>query len=63
MENKYSVIFHPKAEKEYLESVQWYENALIGLGQQFVNEIEKAIIQINNSPHIFPVKKLQLREV
>jgi len=62
MKNKYVIIFHPKAEKEYLESVEWYEDALIGLGDEFVNEIETTINRIQNNPLLFPVKKLQIRE-
>ena len=43
MKNSHSIIFHPKAEREYLESVEWYENVLIGLGQDFVAEIDKIL--------------------
>ena len=62
MKNSYSIIFHPKAEKEYLESVEWYENALTGLGQEFVDEIGKIIHQIYTTPLLFPQKKLHFRE-
>jgi mRNA-degrading endonuclease RelE of RelBE toxin-antitoxin system len=62
MANKYAVIFHPKAEKEYLESVEWYEDALIGLGDEFVDEIENTINRINSNPLLFPIKKFQMRE-
>ncbi len=62
MKNKYSIIFHPKAEKEYLESVEWYENSLIGLGQEFVDEIENTINLISDNPLLFPIKKYKLRE-
>jgi hypothetical protein len=34
-----SIDFHPKPEKEYLESVEFYETSLIGLGAQFIHEI------------------------
>ena len=62
MENKFSLTFHPKAEKEYLESVAWYEDALIGLGQEFVDEIETTFDHISKNPFLFPVKKIKHRE-
>ncbi len=57
-----TIIFYPEAEKEYLESVIWYENNLIGLGQKFINEIENIIERIVINPLIFPIKKGKLRE-
>ena len=62
MKNTYSVIFHPEAEKEYLESIIWYENNLIGLGQKFIEDIEKSIERILTLPLLFPIKKGNLRE-
>ncbi len=62
MKNNYTIIFHPKAEKEYLDSVEWYEDAMIELGQEFVDEIENTINRISTNPLLFPVKKFQLRE-
>ncbi len=62
MRNNYTIIFHPKAEKEYLESVIWYENSLIGLGQSFFTEIENALKQIQKKPLLFPQKNTQFRE-
>ena len=40
MENNFSIIFHPEAEREYLDSVKWYEDSLIGLGEEFVADVE-----------------------
>jgi hypothetical protein len=50
MESKFAIIFHPEAEKEYLDSVKWYEDALIGLGEEFVEEIERIFDQISINP-------------
>ena len=50
MESKFAIIFHPEAEKEYLDSVNWYEDALIGLGEEFVEEIERIFDQISINP-------------
>jgi len=62
MKRTYSIIFHPKAEKEFLESVNWYENALWGLGDNFITETTVILKHIQNNPVLFQKKKLQLRE-
>ncbi len=62
MKPKYSISFHPEAEKEYLESVKWYESALSGLGDDFINEIEITLNRIDSNPLLFPIKKFNLRE-
>ena len=62
MGNKYSIIFHPEAEKEYLDSVKWYEDSLIGLGKEFVAEVENILDHISHRPFLFPVKKFRMRE-
>ncbi len=58
----YFIIFHPLAEKEYLESIEWYENNLINLGEEFIKEVEQVIELIELQPNIFPVKKAKKRE-
>ncbi len=62
MKNHFTIILHPKAEKEYLDSVEWYEQSLIGLGEEFINEVGVVIKQIENNPFLFQKKKLQFRE-
>ena len=62
MKNNYSVIFHPEAEKEYMESVVWYEENLEGLGQKFVDYVENLIARIVTNPLLFHRKKGKLRE-
>src|ERR1035437_5604812 len=62
MENRYHIIYHPLAEKEYLESVSWYEDNLTGLGSDFIREVEKVLTHIETNPFLYAVKKQQLRE-
>lgn len=62
MKTEFSILFHPLAEKEYYESIEWYENSQSGLGQKFINDIEKSINLISLKPLIFPKKKGNLRE-
>lgn len=62
MKTKFSVLFHPLAENEYYESIEWYENSQNGLGLQFINDIEKSINLISSNPLLYPKKKGNLRE-
>ncbi len=59
---EYSVLFHPLAIVEYLDSVRWYENKMIGLGNDFVFEIENVIDLIEKKPKLFQIKKAGIRE-
>lgn len=58
----YSIIFHPIAKKELDESINWYENALIGLGKEFIEEIEAVVKLLEVQPGSFEIKKYRLRE-
>ena len=62
MENRYHITYHPLAEKEYLESVSWYEDNLTGLGNDFISEVEKTLTHIETNPFLYAVKKQQFRE-
>ena len=58
----YKLTFHPLAEKEYVESVVWYEKNRTGLGVQFIEEIENLLDHIEQNPFLFPRKKGGFRE-
>ena len=62
MNKRFSLVFHPLAEREYLDSVVWYEESLTGLGSRFVREIESALNTIEKNPFAFQIKKLNFRE-
>jgi len=62
MKKQYVLIFGEKAEKEFLNSVDWYNNKLIGLGEEFIAQIRLTIIKIQNNPKLFQKKKFNLRE-
>jgi hypothetical protein len=59
----YQLIFHPEAEKEYLNSFIWYEQSLEGLGYRFEKEIEKRLLDIAAHPQFYSKKKGRFREV
>ncbi len=62
MRLQYSIVFHPLAKKEFDESINWYENVLTGLGEEFTKEIESVINILEHQPKIFSIRKLNVRE-
>lgn len=51
-----SYAFHPEAEAELLQAIEYYERQEIGLGYDFAIEIHEAIQNIRSHPHAW--KKL-----
>ena len=59
---KYDIVFHPEAQKEYLEACYWYDQNLIGLGNIFKFFVLDQIDLILTSPESYPVKRRNYRE-
>jgi plasmid stabilization system protein ParE len=57
------VVFHPKAELEYLEAFDWYEKQLAGLGVRFEHAIDEKLKLIRDHPLHNAVKHQNFREV
>ena len=53
MIKKYELIFKPEAELEINESFNYYEDQLEGLGERFLNELDKVINSILKTPNGF----------
>ncbi len=53
---KHNVVFHPKAEEEFLEAVWWYGNQQKGLDLEFVRCIDDAIQKIKREPELYPIE-------
>ncbi len=58
----YALIFHPEADKEFAESVIWYEEQKEKLGERFSNAIEEIIERIQTHPESFGYSKRPFRE-
>ncbi len=58
----YQLIFHPEAEKEYLEAYQWYEQEKKGLGERFEKMVEQRLQQILLNPENYGISKTYYRE-
>jgi len=48
-------VFHPAAEKEYLEAVAFYELKRPGLGTSYVTEFEQNLLKVCSSPQRYPI--------
>lgn len=53
MRKKLDLIFKPQADIEILEAFNYYEEELEGLGERFLNELDKVILSINLAPNGF----------
>lgn len=59
----YRVELHPIAQKELIESYDWYEDRLDGLGTRFINAVQDRFNIIANNPQAFSKKKGKYCEV
>jgi toxin ParE1/3/4 len=53
--------FHPEAETEFNEAIEYYENNEPGLGYDFSMEVHAAIQNIVNYPTAWPILEDNLR--
>jgi len=49
-----TVVFHPEAEAEFLEAIDYYESCEPGLGHDFAIEVHSAIARIESFPAAWP---------
>jgi plasmid stabilization system protein ParE len=52
---KMNYVFHPEAEKELLEAINYYEGRKNGLGYEFAREVYTAIDSILEYPQAWPL--------
>lgn len=45
-----TVIYHPAAEEEVVAAVTYYETQVAGLGIRFIDDLDKTIEDVANSP-------------
>ncbi len=57
----YKIIINPFAELELEEAKKWYNLQQKNLGNEFVKEIDKTIIRIEQNPLQFPKEREQIR--
>lgn len=54
--------FHPDAEIELDEAIDWYEEKLPGLGMRFFEEYKKLRESIIANPNLYPVEAGEVRK-
>lgn len=59
---EYSIVFHSKADDEFYEAFQWYEDRLEGLGNRFIDCIEAKLKLVTSNPLLFSKKMGDFRE-
>lgn len=59
----YSVRFQPVARIELIEARDWYERRSSGLGEAFVQEVDRQVQHIAENPAGFPVMLADVRRV
>ena len=55
------VEYHPKAKTEIRESLNWYEDKVIGLGLEFLLEVKSAESQVVHNPQSYPFYEYETR--
>ncbi len=55
------VIFHPDAEKEFLEAITYYEERQVNLGYDFALEVHDAIQRALDFPEAWPKLRDEVR--
>jgi toxin ParE1/3/4 len=60
---KYLLDIQPSAEEGSLEGFKYYESKREGLGQEFLDQIEEQIKQLQKAPTLYQVKHNNLRTV
>ncbi len=57
----FQIELHPEAIFELKESYQWYEHRLEGLGDRFIESIDKRLNEIAEHPERYAKKKKNYR--
>lgn len=55
------VVFRPAARAEFDGATLWYEDRQLGLGIQFVAEIDRAVDLASKFPDRYPIKHSEIR--
>lgn len=53
----YPLELHEEAHEEYIEAYAWYEKKQKGLGDRFMNSVEKRLRQISEHPEYYSRKQ------
>lgn len=57
------VSFQPAASAEFIEASAWYETKRVGLGRDFLAEIDRCVSLAASNPLQFPVVRADVRRI
>ena len=57
----FQVIYKPLAQLEAAEACDWYRQAHIGMGDDFLDELERTNDFLSRSPRLYPCVELEMR--
>lgn len=57
-----SVFFHQAVKEEFLNSRDYYDELVLGLGKPFVIEVERCINIIKSNPLAYPIVRQNIRK-
>jgi plasmid stabilization system protein ParE len=58
----YKIEFLPRARRELLDAWNWYDDKWSGLGDRFVGEVERKLLQIGKTPERYAERRKGFRE-
>ena len=58
-----AITFHRAASAEFIEASAWYEGKRLGLGLEFIAEIDRCVLLASKTPTQFPVVREDIRRV
>ena len=53
--------FHPEADREFKEAVNWYDYQRKGLGAEFFLCVDESMERIQNNPQLYPLVHHKIR--
>jgi plasmid stabilization system protein ParE len=57
----FEVIYKPLAQLEAALAYEWYSQAHIGMGDDFLDELERTNGFLSSNPHLYPCVELEIR--
>ena len=58
-----TIRFVEEAQREFLDAISYYEEALSGLGSRFKDEVDRAVLWIANHPEQYRVRHALYRRI
>ncbi len=58
----YDLVFHPKAEAEFLEAINWYDKQQVKLSNQFIDKVDLILLELRINPQRYKIVKKQFHE-